>query len=240
MTSRDAQTDERTMGHLLEEQAALRRVATLVASAATPEQVFQSVAEEAGRLLGARTSATVRFDARRQSSSAAGTTAKAAASRSEPPSPTPNRTGRPPTRLRRRPHRRVRRCTGRSGQDDARRRLSVFCRRADHRSRAHLGRTLRRVRGSAVRCRCGAALARLREARRARARKRGGPRSVDCLPRAHRRSKRHTSGSDSSATSTTAPNNASSPWPSSCASPRNACTKTRPRRRQCSPTSARS
>jgi signal transduction histidine kinase len=36
-----------------EEQAALRRVATLVARAATPEEVFAAVAEEAGRLLGA-------------------------------------------------------------------------------------------------------------------------------------------------------------------------------------------
>jgi signal transduction histidine kinase len=48
--------------HLAQEQAALRRVATLVASSAKPEQVFQTVAEEAGRLLEARTSATVRFD----------------------------------------------------------------------------------------------------------------------------------------------------------------------------------
>jgi len=47
---------------LAEEQAALRRVATLVASSAKPEQVFQTVAEEAGRLLEARTAATVRFD----------------------------------------------------------------------------------------------------------------------------------------------------------------------------------
>src|SRR3954462_15662429 len=47
---------------LAEEQAALRRVATLVASSAQPEQVFQIVAEEAGRLLEARTAATVRFD----------------------------------------------------------------------------------------------------------------------------------------------------------------------------------
>ena len=47
---------------LAEEQAALRRVATLVASSARPEQVFQIVAEEAGRLLEARTAATVRFD----------------------------------------------------------------------------------------------------------------------------------------------------------------------------------
>ena len=45
------------------EQAALRRVATLVASSPRPEQVFQAVAEEAGQLLGARASATVRFDA---------------------------------------------------------------------------------------------------------------------------------------------------------------------------------
>jgi signal transduction histidine kinase len=47
---------------LAQEQAALRRVATLVASSAKPEQVFQAVAEEAGRLLEARTAATVRFD----------------------------------------------------------------------------------------------------------------------------------------------------------------------------------
>src|SRR6266536_2237857 len=47
---------------LAEEQAALRRVATLVASSAQPKQVFQMVAEEAGRLLAARTAATVRFD----------------------------------------------------------------------------------------------------------------------------------------------------------------------------------
>jgi signal transduction histidine kinase len=47
---------------LAEEQAALRRVATLVASSAEPKQVFQMVAEEAGRLLEARTAATVRFD----------------------------------------------------------------------------------------------------------------------------------------------------------------------------------
>jgi signal transduction histidine kinase len=49
-------------GRLAEEQAALRRVATLVASSPDPEQIFAAVAEEAGRLLGARTAATVRFD----------------------------------------------------------------------------------------------------------------------------------------------------------------------------------
>ena len=35
------------------EQAALRRVATLVARGAAPEEVFAAVAEEAGRLLDA-------------------------------------------------------------------------------------------------------------------------------------------------------------------------------------------
>src|SRR2546427_12477781 len=52
----------RKANRLADEQAALRRVATLVASSAQPEQVFQTVAEEAGRLLEARTAATVRFD----------------------------------------------------------------------------------------------------------------------------------------------------------------------------------
>ena len=53
---------ERELRLLAEEQASLRRVATLVASTPRPEQVFHSVAQEAGRLLSARTSATVRFE----------------------------------------------------------------------------------------------------------------------------------------------------------------------------------
>jgi signal transduction histidine kinase len=48
-------------GGLAEEQAALRRVATLVASVPAPERVFHAVAEEAGRLLEAKTAACVRF-----------------------------------------------------------------------------------------------------------------------------------------------------------------------------------
>src|SRR6476659_1108186 len=40
---------------LLGEQAALRRVATLGASAVDPERVFAVVTEEVGRLLGAQT-----------------------------------------------------------------------------------------------------------------------------------------------------------------------------------------
>jgi len=45
-----------------EEQAALRRVATLVARAAQPEQVFAAVAEDIGRLLGADFTALSRYD----------------------------------------------------------------------------------------------------------------------------------------------------------------------------------
>jgi signal transduction histidine kinase len=47
---------------LAEEQSALRRVATLVASSPEPEAVFQAVAAEAGRLLHARSAATIRYD----------------------------------------------------------------------------------------------------------------------------------------------------------------------------------
>jgi signal transduction histidine kinase len=45
-----------------DEQAALRRVATLVARTAPPEEVFAAVAEEAGRLLGAHHAAMIRYD----------------------------------------------------------------------------------------------------------------------------------------------------------------------------------
>jgi signal transduction histidine kinase len=44
------------------EQAALRRVATLVARAAAPEEVFAAVTEEAGRLLGADLAIMSRYD----------------------------------------------------------------------------------------------------------------------------------------------------------------------------------
>jgi signal transduction histidine kinase len=47
---------------IAEEQAALRRVATLVAHAAAPEEVFAAVAEEAARLLGAHHATMSRYD----------------------------------------------------------------------------------------------------------------------------------------------------------------------------------
>jgi PAS domain S-box-containing protein len=60
VTERDRATDE--IVRLAAEHGALRRVATLVARAPEPQQVFQGVAEEAGRLLGASQAATIRFD----------------------------------------------------------------------------------------------------------------------------------------------------------------------------------
>jgi PAS domain S-box-containing protein len=47
---------------LVEEQAALRRVATLVAGGAPPAQVFDAVVGEIGRLLGVGSAALVRYD----------------------------------------------------------------------------------------------------------------------------------------------------------------------------------
>ncbi|HET6547723.1 MAG TPA: hypothetical protein VFG79_04655, partial [Solirubrobacter sp.] len=52
----------RDLRRLFAEQAALRRVATLVASIPEPAEVFRTVAEEAGRLLGAGTAVVVRFE----------------------------------------------------------------------------------------------------------------------------------------------------------------------------------
>jgi signal transduction histidine kinase len=50
------------LAQLAEEQSALRRVATLVASDPEPEALFEVVAEEAGRLLHARSAATIRYE----------------------------------------------------------------------------------------------------------------------------------------------------------------------------------
>jgi PAS domain S-box-containing protein len=53
---------EQALRTLADEQAALRRVATAVASAAPEERVFGVVTEEVGRLLGAHTANMVRFE----------------------------------------------------------------------------------------------------------------------------------------------------------------------------------
>ncbi len=50
------------LAQLAEEQSALRRVATLVAAGREAEAIFHVVAEEAGRLLHARSAATIRYE----------------------------------------------------------------------------------------------------------------------------------------------------------------------------------
>jgi signal transduction histidine kinase len=50
------------LARLLDEQAALRRIAVLVASGTERDDVFAAVAEEVGRLLNANTASVVRFD----------------------------------------------------------------------------------------------------------------------------------------------------------------------------------
>jgi len=57
----DASTGSSAVQQLLEEQAALRRVATLVAGASDPRQIFATVTEVVGRLLGAHTANMVRY-----------------------------------------------------------------------------------------------------------------------------------------------------------------------------------
>jgi PAS domain S-box-containing protein len=58
----DRKRSEQALRALADEQAALRRVATTVASEADEARVFAVVTEEVGRLLGAQTSNMVRFE----------------------------------------------------------------------------------------------------------------------------------------------------------------------------------
>ena len=58
----DRQRNEQALRTLAAEQAALRRVATVVAREAEPARVFEVVTEELGRLLGAQTSNMIRFE----------------------------------------------------------------------------------------------------------------------------------------------------------------------------------
>ena len=54
--------DQARLGQLAEEQAALRRVATLVARGDPPEVVFASVAEEVGQLFRVELASLLRYE----------------------------------------------------------------------------------------------------------------------------------------------------------------------------------
>jgi signal transduction histidine kinase len=58
----DDRPDRTRMRQLVDEQAALRRVATLVAGGARPDEVFTAVADELGRLIGADATFVSRVD----------------------------------------------------------------------------------------------------------------------------------------------------------------------------------
>ena len=60
--ARALRVSEAAQRALADEQAALRRVATLVASEAPPNRVFQQVTEEVGRLLGLPRATVVKYD----------------------------------------------------------------------------------------------------------------------------------------------------------------------------------
>ncbi|MGI5226139.1 CHASE3 domain-containing protein [Actinoallomurus sp. CA-142502] len=60
--ARSLETSHRRLRRIAEEQAALRRVATLVARAASPYEVFETVAAELGRILGADFVVISRFE----------------------------------------------------------------------------------------------------------------------------------------------------------------------------------
>ena len=62
-------TDQARLARLAEEQAALRRVATLVARATSPEEVFAAVAEEAGQLLCVELASLFRYEPNRRATS---------------------------------------------------------------------------------------------------------------------------------------------------------------------------
>ncbi|MDX6486448.1 MAG: hypothetical protein QOF43_1601, partial [Gaiellaceae bacterium] len=58
-----ANTENRAgLSRLAEEQAALRRVATLVARVARPDEIFAAVSDEVGRLVGTDSAAVIRYD----------------------------------------------------------------------------------------------------------------------------------------------------------------------------------
>ena len=59
----ELQAGRNALAALVEEQAALRRVATLVASAASPSEVFSAVAEELARCLKVANTEVHRYEA---------------------------------------------------------------------------------------------------------------------------------------------------------------------------------
>jgi signal transduction histidine kinase len=60
--SRTSHPADETLERLVEEQAALRRVATLVARGVRPDEIFAAVSDEVGRLVGTDSATVMKFD----------------------------------------------------------------------------------------------------------------------------------------------------------------------------------
>ena len=215
---RRAEAEQR---RLADEQAALRRVATLVAGDPPPEQVFQAVTEEVCGLLGLRTAVLHRFEDATTSTIVGKFGDPTGAF--EPGNEIHARGGHgargaPDGRAR---ALRLRQAHGPGRGRAARAGLSLERRRPDQRRRRHVGRAGRGAarrgdapgRDRAPRCRSSPSSSRSRS--RARRRATSSP------PRGSASSRRATpSGAGSSATSTTAPSSGSSRSRSGCDSPR--------------------
>ena len=221
------------LAQLAEEQSALRRVATLVASSPEPEAVFQAVAEEAGRLLHVRSAATIRYEGDQALD-------RRALGRRARPGRVHRRHLGPADRQRRadrdrRPHRRARADRGlprrarARGRADARARLPLGGRGAVVVAGGRIwGLVL--VASWARSARRREPAGGLRRAGRARARERRGARGAQRVARADPRRGRATSAAGWSATSTTAPSSGSSRSPCSCGcSRRSSASPRRPR-----------
>ena len=74
---REAEASRDVLGVLADQQAALRRIATLVARAVPPSEVFSAVAEELARCLGVSHATLVRYEADGAASSSRRTTSPA-------------------------------------------------------------------------------------------------------------------------------------------------------------------
>ena len=61
-TAIESAESREALARLAEEQASLRRLATLVAQGVRPNEIFSAVSDEVGRLLGSDTAAVVRFE----------------------------------------------------------------------------------------------------------------------------------------------------------------------------------
>ena len=219
VTAERAESEAAARG-LAHEQAALRRIATLVVSEADPARVFGQVMHEAAQALGAATATIVRYDDPSQVSVLGGWSETG--SLIFPVGSTIEISGESSALVEVYRTGEAGRVTypedaGDARRDAARARLPLERRRAGQARRRALGRARRiLVRRAPAAGRIRAAPLRLRRSRRPGARQCRCPRQAGRIARAHRREPATPSAAVSSATSTTARSSAWSRSPCSC------------------------